>query len=140
MKASKEGGTWKNLVIGVFIIFVLLVLFWKPGVLLSPEASPYQTTFLLPNGDTLRLYGDSAIGGDTVPIPYFNGQGDIVKPDGTVINLDFNPVYNPGEDSPNSYNAGGDVGVSIVARPNSPEIIVDFVGGGVNNEGNSFDP
>jgi hypothetical protein len=37
MKVSKEGGTWKNWAIGVLVLVIVVMLFWKPGVMLGPE-------------------------------------------------------------------------------------------------------
>jgi hypothetical protein len=39
MKVSKEGGTWKYWVIGVLVLVIVVMLFYKPGVLMSPSDS-----------------------------------------------------------------------------------------------------
>ena len=40
--AQKESG-WKNWVIGVLVVIILVLLFWKPAVLMSPEDYPDES-------------------------------------------------------------------------------------------------
>ncbi len=37
MKTEKADGSWKNWVIGVLFFIVFVALFWKPGILMSPD-------------------------------------------------------------------------------------------------------
>jgi len=125
MQAGKgDVGSWKNWVIGILVVVVLVMVFWKPGILLSPDFDKCEKiksdmdVIVTSLGNTALLYFTTA-GPDKVVVlkPGINPTDDVRAETGLlevrkVLGIPYkdNPIdYTYDIESLINYNPRGEV-------------------------------